>query len=170
MIVEHLKHSLFFKLSMGILVIVGVMAIERTVFLLRAERTIGDVTHVTAHNSRCSSRYSRYDCTLYSALVRYVVDDVPYFLQLFAGEERDRNRPTTLARYQVGQQVSLIFDPRRPATAIRNTFSDLYAGPGSAFVMLMVFLAASFRQPQEGLRDEEFTTLDLNRPADPLSK
>ena len=98
------KHPLFFWLSMGALALTAYLAAAKTVWVTRAERTIGEVTSVTARNAKCSSRYTRYSCTEDSAVVSYMVNDAPQLLRVGAGNARGYNRPTTLATHRVGER------------------------------------------------------------------
>jgi voltage-gated sodium channel len=154
-----------FLLSVGALVVAIGLAAERGIFLARAEHVISEVTRVTAHNERCAGKRSRYDCTAYAALLRYTVNDKSYFLTVHAGTERGHNRPLTLARHQVGQRVEVVFDPRRPATADRNTFSDVFGGAILFFLIHLTLLVTSFSEPKGGVQDGKAIELGLNRPA-----
>jgi len=127
-----IKHPFFFWLSMAALVVMVLLVAERAVFMARAERTNGEVTRVIAYNGQCGSRFPHHSCTMYTAVVRYLVDDAPYFLSVGAGNAPDYNRPTTLATHQVGQRVQVIFDPRRPAKAFSDTFAKVFGGASSS--------------------------------------
>ena len=162
------KNPIFFWLSMGALALTVCLAAAKTVWVARAERTIGEVTSVTAYNARCKSKHSRYSCTQFSAVISYMVNEVPYSLRVGAGHARDHNRPTTLAKHRVGQRVKMIFDPHRPASAFRNTFYDLYGAGALFFLMHLSLLVASFREPKSPV--EPTTELGLNRTVGPLGE
>jgi len=146
---------------MAALAVMVLVVAERTVWVIRAERTVGEVTSVTARNARCSHRRTRYNCTVYSAVIRYMVKDAPYSLHVNAGKETGHNRPTTLAEHQVRQRVKVIFDPGRPATAFRDTLAEIYAAAIFFFLIHLSLLTASFREPKSPT--EPAIELGLNR-------
>lgn len=168
--VTAIKQPVPFLLSVGALVVSIGLAAEKGIFLAGAERTMSEVTSVTAYNSRCRSRRTRYDCTEYLAVLHYAVNDKPHALTVDAGTERGHDRPVTLAKHQVGQRVEVVFDPRRPEAAYRDTFSDVFAAAILFFLLHLTLLVSSFNEPTGGSQGQQAIELGLNQPPATLSK
>jgi hypothetical protein len=67
------------------LVVLGFVA-DRTLFLLRAMRTTGNVVDLNATNGRCRcGKRCHYDCTKFQALVSFQTRDAPATLWVSAG-------------------------------------------------------------------------------------
>ena len=140
------QNELFFRAAMVLLLVVGYVVVDRSVFLIRAERTIGDVTRVWGSSGRCGSRRNRHNCTKYQAAVQFSAGTSRQSLTVSAGTARGRGRPITEARYRVGHRIPVVFNPRRPTRAYRYSFWDIWRAPVALFVFQLSLLAASFRE------------------------
>jgi hypothetical protein len=63
----------------------------------------------------------------------------------------------------------VVFDPRRPATAYRNTFSDVFAAAIFFFLIHLTLLVSSFNEPKGGSQGGKTIELGLNQPPATLS-
>jgi hypothetical protein len=98
-----------FRRSMVLaLVVLGFVA-DRTLFLLRAMRTTGNVVELNAANGSCRcGRRCHYDCTKFQVLVSFQARDTPATLSVGAGTAHGYNAPPSSAQYGVGNPLRRI--------------------------------------------------------------
>lgn len=126
-----------FVLAAGLLVVALGLAVERMMFLSRAQTTVGHVVDVKAENTRCGRRRSRHACTRFSADVEYRINDgAPRRITLSAGRKRGHSQPVSAARHPPGSSVRLVYDPRNTQRIYRDTKGDVFGGP-----LLSLFLS-----------------------------
>lgn len=126
-----------FVLAAGLLVLGLGLAVERMLFLSRAQTTIGHVVGVSAENARCGSRRSRYACTRFHAAVEYRINGgAPRHKTVSAGRKRGYDQPVSYARHPPGSAVRLLYDPHNTQRVYRDTKSDVFGGP-----LLSLFLS-----------------------------
>ncbi|MFZ5636387.1 MAG: DUF3592 domain-containing protein [Pseudomonadota bacterium] len=112
----------------GVALVVGLLLGTRTLrFLSNAVRVEGTVARVEARDDRCSRSRSgkhsgtqRYDCTRYSAFVRFVHAGRAYTTEVAAGKRKGHAQPATHADLQPNQRLPMLFAPDRPQEAIRG--------------------------------------------------
>jgi hypothetical protein len=130
------------------LIIAAVLAYlvgDRIVFMSRAVRTVGAVTEVSASDERCG-RKGRRRCTKFTATVQFAAGDDAHAIGVGAGSARGYGQPVTYAKYRVGSRVGIVFDPRNPARAYRDTLWDVWAGPMLCLLILATPLVVTFTE------------------------
>jgi hypothetical protein len=128
------------------LVVLGFVA-DRTLFLLRAVRTTGNVVDLNATNGRCRcGKRCHYDCTKFQALVRFQTREEPATLWVSAGTSHGHNAALASAQYGVGNPVPVVFNPRNPTEAYRNSLWDVWGLPILTFFFQIATLIGSFTQ------------------------
>jgi hypothetical protein len=140
-----IKSPVMFWFSMLLaLVVLGFVA-DRTLFLMRAVNTTGNVVNLSATNSSCScGRRCRYSCTKFQAQVSFQAAAAPAALWVSAGSAHGYDCPVSQARYDLGDSVPVIYNPRNPAEAYRNSFADVWGTPLTALFFQIVTLISSF--------------------------
>ena len=134
-----------FWFSMALaLVVLGFVA-DRTLFLLRAVKTSGDVVDLSAQNGSCScGRHCSYACTKFQAQVHFQATDTPAALWVSAGSAHGYDCPVAQARYGIGDSVPVIYNPHNPVEAYRDTFADVWGTPLMALFFQIITLVSSF--------------------------
>lgn len=145
---------LLLRVLAGIALITGlVLSAHALRFLANAERTEGVVERIEARDDRCSRSRSgnqhgrkRYDCTRYSATVRFAHDGRDYSVEVAAGKRKGHGQPLANADVRQGQRVPMIFRSDEPQKAFRGTGASLrlWGGPLLAFVFAAVLAFISF--------------------------
>lgn len=126
------------------LVVLGFVA-DRTLFLLHAVKTFGNVADLSAANDSCScGRRCHYDCTKFQAQVHFQASETPAALWVSAGSAHGYDCPVTQARYGIGDSVPVIYNPHHPGEAYRDTFSDVWGTPLMALFFQIITLFGSF--------------------------
>jgi hypothetical protein len=140
-----IKSPVMFWFSMVLaLVVLGFVA-DRTLFLMRAVVTTGNVVDLSASNGSCScGRHCRYACTKFQAQVSFQATESPAALWVSAGTAHGHDCPVAQARYGIGDSVPVIYNPRNPAEAYRNSFADVWGTPLVALFFQIVTLISSF--------------------------
>jgi hypothetical protein len=136
----------WFVISMIVAAVFLYFIADRSIFLARAEETVGEVTNLTSVNSRCGSRRSRHACTKFSAEVRFFGAGDSQVLNVSAGSSRGHYRPLSAARHYRGERVNVVYNPRNPREAYRDTFWDVWSAP---IVTLFVQIASLFASTRE---------------------
>jgi hypothetical protein len=132
------------------IILVGAVG-ERLYFLHRSEKTVGSVSQVSAHESRCGGgkRSRRYACTKFRALVKYFSSEgASYFLDLSAGSSRGRARPISAADRFQGQAVHVVYDRTNPVRAYEDTFWGVWNWIIILFGAQLGTLGVSFLEPK----------------------
>jgi hypothetical protein len=136
-----IKQPTYALISLVLLVVVAGYAIERLMFLKRAEYTTGKVIDVTSYNGRCGGRKSRYSCTKFNASVEFLTGERSrYTFRISAGNARGHNRPLEDAKVVVDDQVPVVYDPRNPSKAYENTTWGVWGNP----IMILILQLGSF--------------------------
>lgn len=107
-------------------------AIDRALFLQRAEATNGTTMSVSSHNGRCGGgrRRRSHPCTKFKAAISFRTSSgVQSELKLDAGSAPYHDQPTSRARYRVGQAVPVLYDPKNPGKAFHNSFLGIWGTP-----------------------------------------
>jgi Protein of unknown function (DUF3592) len=140
-----IKSPVMFWFSMALaLVVLGFVA-DRTLFLMRAVDTTGNVVNLSASNGSCScGRRCHYACTKFQAQVSFQATEAPAALWVSAGSAHGYDSPVAQARYGLGDSVPVLYNPRNPAEAYRNTFTDVWGTPLVALFFQIVTLISSF--------------------------
>jgi Protein of unknown function (DUF3592) len=121
-------------------------------FLGKAERAEGVVERVEARDDRCSRSRSgstpgrkRYDCTRYSATVRFVHDGREHVVDIAAGKRKGHGQPLANADVREGQRLPMTFRSDRPQEAFHGGGASLrlWGGPLLAFVFAGVLWLVS---------------------------
>ena len=146
-----IKSMFLFIGSCFLFIFVLVFLAMRISFLSRAEKVDGHVTSVSSYNDRCSSgsrrRRTYYDCTKFSAVISFVTNrGEGHSFTVSAGSSRGHNQPDTYASYRPGEAVPVLYDPKDPSNACRNTFMDKWGTPFMLFVFQIITLIASMTE------------------------
>lgn len=113
-------------------------------FWLTSVETTGTVVRVTAEDGNCGSTRNRYHCTKFGATLEYRADGRRYRTDTGAGQVRGAGRPTTLAAFQVGQQVPVRYSTVAPSLGCRDSLWDLWGYPVLALIGQLVLMLALF--------------------------
>jgi hypothetical protein len=140
-----IKSPVMFWFSMLLaLVVLGFVA-DRSLFMLKAIHTRGNVVDLSATNGSCScGRRCHYDCTRFQAQVSFQASAAPAALWVSAGSAHGYDCPVTQARYVIGDTVPVIYNPHNPTEAYRDTFMDVWGTPLATLFFQIVTLISSF--------------------------
>lgn len=134
------------------LFIFGVFFLSRFDFYINSAEVEGQVTKITSDNDSCYSgrRHSNfYDCTEYTAVINYTTPQGKYTVNIWAGSARGHNQSISLANYQIGEKVEILYDTRNPTSAYRNTFLDIWNDLLIAMLTLCFFILRFFNDIKE---------------------
>ena len=145
------KNKLLFVVSMALVLVVLGFVADRVVFLVRAEHATGEVTELSSYNTTCGRKRSRHACTQFRAHVRYTVNDEERSLDVSAGSSRGNNRPLSEANYARGSKVPVLYTPRNPNQAYRDTFFDVWGAPLMAFFPQIATLVGAFSEKRRSV-------------------
>jgi hypothetical protein len=144
-----IKSPTLFWFSMLLALIVLGFVADRALFLMHALKTTGNVVDLSAANGSCScGRRCHYDCTKFQAQVRFQASETPAALWVSAGTAHGYDCPVAQARYIIGAVVPVIYNPRHPSEAYRDTFMDVWGTPLMTFFFQIVTLFGSFAKRQ----------------------
>jgi hypothetical protein len=143
--VSAIKSPVLFWFSMVLVLVVLGFVADRALFLWHAVETTGNVVDLSASNGSCScGRHCHYSCTKFRAQVGFQAQDTAAALWVSAGTAHGYDCPLSQARYLIGAPVPVIYNPRRPSEAYRNTFMDVWGTPLMALFFQIVTLISSF--------------------------
>jgi hypothetical protein len=145
-----IKKPFWFWSSVALAVVVVYFVLDRTVFLVRAERTTGVVTEVHGVNTRCG-RKRKHNCTRFTARVRFTAQIQEYTFSVSAGSARGHRQPLSRADYDVGESVPVVYNPGRPEQAYRDAFWDVWGTPVLAFFFQIAALLGSFQEKKKSV-------------------
>lgn len=112
-----------------LLVAIG-LGIERTLFVLGSAASEGKVARIDSENSRCGSKKSRYDCTVFSAMVQYAIPSGAILaIRVGAGSTRGNNQPSSSASRSIGDRVGVLYSEKNPVKAYENTIFGVWGAP-----------------------------------------
>jgi len=144
------KSPVLFWFSMALALVVLWFVADRTLFLIRAVHTSGNVINLSAANGSCRcGRRCHYDCTKFQAQVGFQARESPAALWVSAGSARGYDCPVTQARYVIGDSVAIVYNPRNPAEAYRDTVADVWGAPIAAFFFQIITLIGSFTRGRQ---------------------
>lgn len=139
------KSPVMFWFSMILALLVLGFVADRTLFLLRAVRTTGNVVDLRGSNGSCScGRHCSYSCTKFQAQVRFQANAMPAALWVSAGSAHGYDCPVAQARYSIDDSVPVIFNPHNPSEAYRDTPGDIWGTPVMVFFFQIITLISSF--------------------------
>ncbi len=128
------------------------LSIDNLSFLGRAEHLAGKVSSVTASEEQChksgKTPKTPKPCTRYYATIDYQHNNTPRQLIVSAGQTSGRNHPVSLASYQPGMVVDVIYDPRSQV-AYRDHKPDLWYKAIICFVIVLLMLFIWARIPEK---------------------
>lgn len=140
-----------------VMLVTGVLVLDRLLFLRRAVRADGEVTRIVSANATCSrgsgKRSKRYPCTKYQAVVKFpTAGGESYGLTLSSGSTRGHDQGHEHSLHRPGQVVRVVYDPKNPGEAYPDTFfgvwGDVVAGLTGSGILLAVF---GYRRDQQDL-------------------
>lgn len=126
----------------------GMLSIDNLSFLGRAEHLPGKVSSVTASEERCGAHKTSRRCTRFYATIDYTYNNTFRQLTVSSGQSSGRNKPVSLAFYQPGMTVDVIYDPRTQI-AYRDHKPDLWYKVIICFVIMLLMLFIYARIPQK---------------------
>lgn len=122
-------------------------------FAMHAAHAEGRVERVEARDARCTASGTgkhhvsrRYDCTRFSAIVRFEHAGRTHVVPIDAGKRKGHGRPTTDADVRAGDRVPMTFAADRPQEAFRGGSASLRVWGPSLLALLVgaVLLFVSF--------------------------
>lgn len=125
---------------------------DRIDFVRSARSAMGTVDDVRAWHSSCGTKESPDDCTNFEATLRYSVDEEDYRIEVSAGREYRRYSPISDAEHQIDDQVPVVYDPRQPSRAYRDTFWDVWRYPIWALIVQVCALYGGFTAEEQESR------------------
>jgi hypothetical protein len=137
----------------AVLALALVLGIRAAIFVSKATHADGTVEQVTARNDRCSRSSggkhhttTRYDCTRFSATVRFAYGGSDRRVILDAGKRKGHDASPAEASLHAGEQVPMTFDPGHPDAAFRggNASMHVWGLPLLALLFGGVMLFVSF--------------------------
>jgi hypothetical protein len=151
------KNQFLFVISLALLAAFCWSVVRQLLFLSRAERDVAVVREVRAQDGRCGGK-RRHDCTKFHATVEFQSAGRRQSGYLSAGEARGHGQPLSKARYQIGDPVSIVFDPSRPEEPYRDEFLDVWGSSLTLLALQIFSLGASLLR---GSTEDEPVTLEL---------
>lgn len=142
---NRIKSPVLFWFSMALaLVVLGFVA-DRALFLWHAVETTGNVVELSASNGSCScGRHCSYSCTKFRAQLSFQTAATSAALWVSAGTAHGYDCPVSQARYDIGASVPVIYNPRNPGEAYRNSFADVWGAPLITLFFQIATLISSF--------------------------
>jgi hypothetical protein len=124
--------------------------VERALFALRAQKTAGNVIAVDAANDRCGSRRrSRHPCTKFTATVQFSTTKGEVRTHaVSAGSRRGYDQPPSSATLHEGDPVRVLYDPRSPSRAYRDSTGELWGAPLACGAGAALSAVSSFFTPR----------------------
>lgn len=145
-----IKQKWLFALSMLALVAGALLGLRQADFLLGAEKATGKVSSISKRNDECGRRRDRYDCTRFTAKVRFASQSGQTGnISVAAGTARGHNAPVSKAQRREGDPVRVIFDPGYLARAYENTTWDVWGAPLFALIVHVAMLIGSMTEQRE---------------------
>ncbi len=131
-------HWVYRNIAYLLLVLIGWYALDRVMFMYKAQHITGNVISVDAKQDMCggyfSSRsltyYPPYKCTRYTAHLKYVpTTDKSYVLSIPACTRAEKDDPAEGSScFPVGTLIPVIYNPQDPSEAYVDDIVDLW-GP-----------------------------------------
>lgn len=137
----------------AVLALALVLGIRAAIFVSKATHADGTVEQVTARNDRCSRSSggkhhttTRYDCTRFSATVRFAYAGSDHRVILDAGKHKGHDASPAEASLHADEHVPMTFDPGHPDDAFRggNASMHVWGLPLLALLFGGVMLFVSF--------------------------
>lgn len=144
-----IKQPVMFFISLALLAGAVIYGIERLHFLSTASRTTGEVTGISAENSRCGGRRHRYACTKFQADVAFRAEDGErYTMTIGAGSTRGRDASKALASRRRGDDVKVVYDPGKPTKAYEDSTMGVWGGPLMTLFAQIITFFSSLTEPR----------------------
>jgi len=129
----------------AVLALALVLGIRAALFVSKAVHADGTVEQVAGRNDRCkrsngSGKHHitrRYDCTRFSATVRFAYAGSDHRVVLDAGKRRGHDASPAQAEVHAGEHVPMTFGPGHPGDAFRGGSGSLRVW-GPALLALLV--------------------------------
>jgi Protein of unknown function (DUF3592) len=114
-----------------------VLGLRAAIFVSKATHADGTVEQVAGRNDRCTRSSGdkhhvrkRYDCTRFSATVRFAYGGSDHRVVLDAGKRKGHDASLAQADVHPGEHVPMTFDPGHPEAAFRGGSGSLHVwGP-----------------------------------------
>ena len=115
-------------LGVAVLALALVPGIRAALFVSKAVHADGTVEQVAGRNDRCTRSNGsgkhhvtkRYDCTRFSATVRFAYAGSDHRVVLDAGKRKGHDAPPAEAGLHMGEHVPMTFGPGHPEAAYRG--------------------------------------------------
>lgn len=142
-----IRQPWLFAVSMVCLLIAIGFTVERTIFLLGAERTQGTVVAIDGRNATCGKKKHRYSCTQFTATVHYTIPSGAVLaIDIGAGSSRGSDQPATNASRRTGDPVRVVYSPKNPSKAYQDSFFGVWGAPVIAAVFQIATLFGSMAE------------------------
>ena len=148
-----IKQPILFVIGILIVPVLGYFVYDRIMFVSRAVKTSGIVESLSAVSDTCGSKKSRYPCTKFYAELSFSSGGSErHQLTVSAGSVRGRGRSTSEANYRKGDSVPVVYDPKDPKTAYRDSFMDVWGAPFMTFIFQIAFFFGSLFEGKNASR------------------
>jgi hypothetical protein len=137
------KQPLWFWIGVLITLPLAYFVFNCVEFLWSSQKVLSTVENVWGENASCSQgrRRARKPCTKFHARLDYVVNGMTYDIYVSAGQSDGHDQPISQARHSLRERVPVVYDPRTPRRACRDTFWDIWgAALMTFFVQLFAFV------------------------------
>lgn len=122
-----------------------VLGLRAAIFVSKATHADGTVEQVAGRNDRCARSNGsgkhhvtrRYDCTRFSATVRFAYGGSDHRVVLDAGKRKGHDASPAEARMHAGEHVPITFDAGHPEDAFRGGSGSMHVW-GPALLALLV--------------------------------
>lgn len=139
------------RLLAGIALVTGlVLGAHAARFVAKSERTEGVVERIDARDDRCNRSGKqgkrKYDCTRYTAAIRFAHAGRDYTVEVGAGKHKGHGQPLANADLRPGQRVPMLVPRDAPQEALHGTGASLRVWGGAllAFLFAAVLAFVSF--------------------------
>jgi hypothetical protein len=144
-----IKQPWLAAVSLILFIVLAAFVIERLWFLETAARTNGNVAEVTSYNSRCGGgrRNRSYSCTKFKAYIEFYANlGVMHRFSVSAGRKRGSNQSISYSRLAPGQNVPVVYDPKKPQKAYEDTLWGVWGTPIILFFgQIITFFSSMLR-------------------------
>jgi hypothetical protein len=140
------KNQIVFVIALLLTIPLVYFLVDRTAFVLKAQKTTATVHDIAGRNDLCGRRASKRACTKFDATLSYVVNGSEYRIRVAAGSTRGHDQPISHADYVDGQSETVAYDPRKPQRAYRDAVWDIWGAPILAFLCQVAAFVSSFSE------------------------
>ncbi len=117
--------TVFLALGMAGLILTAALSVSAIRFLSDAAEAQSTVSNIAGRNDRCKSgtkkRRKRYDCTIFTATLRFDHAGVERTATVPAGRSRGHDQPPSAANVRIGQRLPILYRQSAPDGEVYRT-------------------------------------------------